>query len=62
MNDERLLRLHEVSQRTGYKVSTLRKKIHRREIGYCKIGRIICVPESEVNQMVREAYRPQVKV
>jgi excisionase family DNA binding protein len=55
--DEKHYRLRQAAERTGYQVSTLRKKLARREIGYRKCGRLVLIPESELNRMVGQ-YRP----
>ena len=49
---EKHFRLDEVATITGYKPSTIRKKIVRRELSYRKVGRIISVPESEVRRLL----------
>lgn len=49
---EKHYRLNEVSKFSGYKESTLRKKVQRGELAYRKVGRIITVPESEVNRLL----------
>ena len=52
MGLERHLRVEEFARITGYKVATIRKKLDRREIGYRKVGRIIAIPESEVERLL----------
>ena len=59
MNGERGLRVDEAVQRTGYKDATIRKKLRRRELGYYKVGRIILIPESEVERLLG-AYHPPI--
>ena len=49
---ERHMRVGEFADRSGYSVPTIRKKISRREIAYRKVGRIICIPESELVRML----------
>ena len=58
MNGERMLRIDEVAQRTGYKEATIRKKIRRRELGYHKVGRIISIPEAEVERLTSDYHPP----
>ena len=58
---ERDFRLDEFSRLSGYRVSTLRAKIRKREIGYRKIGRIIVIPQSELERL-RENYLPPLLV
>jgi hypothetical protein len=57
---ERQYRLHEVSELSGYKVSTLRKKILTRELGCKKIGRLVVVPETDLKKFLGNDYRPAV--
>ena len=57
---ERLYRLSEVAEMSGYKVSTLRKKILTRELGCKKIGRIVVVPETDLKTFLGNDYRPAV--
>ena len=54
---EKHYRLSQAAERTGYKVATLRKKLARREIGYRKCGRLVLIPESELDRLVGQ-YRP----
>jgi excisionase family DNA binding protein len=58
---ERVLRVAEFARATGYKVSTIRKKLFRREIAYFKVGRPILIPESEVTRLLGRLNEP-VKV
>ena len=51
---ERNFRLPEVSELTGYSVSSLRRKVRLREIGSRKIGRIVCVPASEIKRLLAQ--------
>jgi excisionase family DNA binding protein len=52
MEHQRHLRVEEFAQRTGYKIPTIRKKLLRREITYRKVGRIVLIPESEVDRLL----------
>jgi excisionase family DNA binding protein len=58
MTKGRNLRVDEVAEMTGYKPSTIRKKLLRREIGFHKVGRIIVIPESEVDRLLGEFRKP----
>jgi excisionase family DNA binding protein len=58
MTIERNLRIDEVCAITGYKASTVRKKISRREIGYHKVGRIIVIPLTEVERLLGSYNSP----
>lgn len=53
--------MREVMERTGYSEATIRKKILRRELGYYKVGRLILVPESEVERLLSD-FRPAINV
>ena len=53
---EKHLRVSEVAELTGYKESTIRKKLLQREIAFRKIGRIIAVPESELKRLLGEVH------
>ena len=61
MDSGRNLRVEEVAKMLGYKSSTIRKKLLRREISYHKIGRIIVIPESEVDRLLAD-FRPRVQL
>lgn len=56
-----LLSVKEVAVRTGWKPSTVRKKILCREIGYVKLGRAVRVPESEVERLIMAGFRPALR-
>ena len=55
------LRIQEFSERVGYRVSTVRKKIFNREIDSIKVGRIVLIPESEVARLLKD-FRPRVEI
>jgi len=55
---EEKLRIPVFARRTGYEVSTIRKKLARREIAYYKVGRIIMIPESEVQRLLGKLNEP----
>ncbi len=59
MVNERHLRVEEFASRTGYKVSTIRKKLLRRELTYRKVGRIVLIPESELQRLLGD-LRPAI--
>jgi len=54
------LRIPEFAERVGYKPTTIRKKLARREIAYHKVGRIIVIPEEEAERLLRNDYRPRI--
>lgn len=51
-------RLDEASRLSGYKVTALRKKIQRREIGYRRTGRIITIPQDEMIRLLGTYHPP----
>ncbi len=53
-----LLTVFEFAVRTGWKPSTVRKKILRRELGYVKLGRSVRIPESELERLISNGFRP----
>lgn len=57
--EEKDLRVHEFAARSGYQISTIRKKLLQRQIGYRKCGRIILIPEAEL-QRIRGPYVPPI--
>ena len=57
---ERRLRIAEFAECVGYKASTVRKKILKREIAHYKVGRILVIPESEVHRLLAD-FRPRIK-
>jgi excisionase family DNA binding protein len=58
---EKHMRVHEFAAATGYEISTIRKKLTERKISYRKVGRIVLIPESELERMLGE-LRPAVMV
>jgi excisionase family DNA binding protein len=57
-----LLSVNEVAARIGWRPCTVRKKILRREIAYVKLGRSVRIPESEVQRLIMEGFRPALVV
>lgn len=55
---EKQYRLNEAGRVTGYSVAALRKKIANREVGHRKTGRIVTIPESELNRILGEYQEP----
>ncbi|MBI4463837.1 MAG: helix-turn-helix domain-containing protein [Acidobacteria bacterium] len=55
---ERLLRVEEASEMTGWKVPTLRAKILRRELTYVKLGRSVRIPLSVIQKLIAENTIP----
>ena len=60
MAEERKLQIQEFAKSVGYKPSTIRKKLLRREIAFHKVGRIIVIPESEVRRLLQD-FRPRIE-
>ena len=60
MESERQFRIDEFAKAVGYRPSTVRKKILRREISFHKVGRIITIPESEVHRLLQD-FRPRIE-
>ena len=57
---EKQYRLHEAAEISGYKVSTLRTKIYRKELGSRRMGRLVVVPERDLKKFLGGEYRPAV--
>ena len=55
---DRELRLHEFAALSGYAVNTVRKKVLTRQFGYTKIGRLVLIPQSELERIRGEYRRP----
>jgi excisionase family DNA binding protein len=56
-----LLSVIQVATRLGLKASTIRKKILLRDIAYVKLGRSVRIPESEVERLILNGYRPVLR-
>jgi excisionase family DNA binding protein len=56
-----LLTVNEFAARTGWKPCTVRKKILRRELGYIKMGRSVRIPESELERLITNGFRPALR-
>lgn len=61
MESEKNLRLSVFARRVGYEVSTIRKKVWRREIDSIKVGRLVLIPEREVDRLLSD-FRPRVEI
>lgn len=55
--DERFLSVEEAEAMIGRKAATWRRDIFKRKIGYVNFGRLVRIPLSEIEKMVREGYR-----
>lgn len=61
MEKHQNLRIAEFARRVGYQVSTIRKKVWRRELDSIKVGRIVLIPEREVERLLSD-FRPRVEI
>ncbi|HWP84013.1 MAG TPA: helix-turn-helix domain-containing protein [Terriglobia bacterium] len=55
---KRLLRVEEVAEITGWKQSTVRAKILRREIPYVKLGKSVRISEAVLEALVNSNTIP----
>lgn len=58
MIDEKLLSVFEAQAMTGRKASTWRRDITERKVASVKLGRLVRIPLSEVQRLIRSGYRP----
>ena len=56
---DQFLRVHEVAMRVRKDVSSIRRAIAKGQLGYRRCGRIILVPESEVERILGK-YQPPI--
>ncbi len=61
MSSNKNLKIAEFAKRVGYKVSTIRKKVWRRELDSIKVGRLVLIPEEEVARLLSD-FRPRVEI
>jgi len=61
MDKDQNLRIADFAKRVGYEVSTIRKKVWRRELDSIKVGRIVLIPEREVERLLSD-FRPRVEI
>lgn len=62
MVDHRLLTIREASEWLGLRESTLRKWVLEKRISYHKVGRSVRLSSDEVEDLIRQSYRPQLPV
>jgi len=55
---EKHYRVHEVAEMTGLAISTIRKRLALRTIGYRKAARAVMIPESEVKKLLGQYHKP----
>ena len=58
MIGEKLLSVFEAQAMTGRKASTWRRDITERKVASVKLGRLVRIPLSEVQRLIRSGYRP----
>jgi len=61
MDKQENLRISVFAKRVGYEVSTIRKKVWKREIDSIKMGRLLLIPEREVDRLLAD-FRPRVEI
>ena len=57
---EKMLTAEEAADILGLRVSTIRRWILDRRIGYTKISKNVRIPLSECEKILREGYRPAI--
>lgn len=55
---EKLLKVEEVAERTGYRPATVRSKILNREWPYIKLGRSVRLSESFILKLIEQSEVP----
>jgi len=58
VSDEKL-RLNEFADYLGTTITNVRGLIHRREVDFFKFGKLILVPLSEAERILRDGFRPR---
>jgi len=58
---EKLLTVRECAARTGLTISCWRKWLREQRVCVVKLGRLVRVPESEIDRLIEEGRRPAVK-
>ena len=59
-NLERLLSIPQFSEPLGIRVATTRRWLQERKITHVKVGRLVRIPESELERIIAEGLRPAV--
>ncbi len=57
---ERYITVEEAEAITGRKAATWRRDIFKRRIGFVKFGRLVRIPLSEIERLVKEGYRAPI--
>lgn len=55
---EKLLTVAEAAERLGYKQSTIRAKILKREWPFCRVGRSVRLKESFLTRLIEDSEIP----
>ena len=55
---ERLLRVTEISERTGLPAASVRKMIFLKQLPVVRIGRRVAVPESAIDALISDNLEP----
>ena len=58
MNEDRLLRVPEVAERTGLRESSIRKMIFLKKLPTVRIGRAVSIPKSAIDKLIKDGYCP----
>ncbi len=53
-----MFRVNEAARKLGMKDPTIRLWMAQGKIAYCKLGRAVRIPESEVDRLIRESLIP----
>ena len=56
---QKKLRLNQFAHYIGTTIPNARGLIHRREVSFFKIGKLILVPLSEAERILRDGFRPR---
>ncbi|MFY9268699.1 MAG: helix-turn-helix domain-containing protein [Candidatus Manganitrophaceae bacterium] len=54
----KLLRVPEVSERTGLPHATIRKMIFLEKLPVVRIGRTVAIPEDAIDKLIEENFHP----
>lgn len=60
VKETRLLRVRDVAARLGLRESTIRRWIFTRRLPSVRCGKAVTVPESAIDRLIKENYRPAV--
>ena len=57
----KLLSVFQAEKLTGRKVSTWRRDIAERRINYVKLGRLVRIPLSEIERLIKKGWRDPIE-